>query len=309
MQYRLLSALPLLVLTSGCAARRVPVQATVVDLSPKFLSFYDSAVAGQLDAEARWSLWKTRYGFAAVPPTPFGDSLARRLLDSAWTRYPDALPRIRTGAAALGISPERELHRVVGLLGCGSETKVKVVVFVGGFEENAFAYSSADGTPTIALPLEAGDASRSLLHELTHAVHRSSGCADIKSGYGQSLAELVLSEGVAMRVVERLLPGHGASYYTNAAPGWLDSATARRAAILRGVREHLTESGGAIAQKFTFGGGTTGLPREAYYAGWEIIGALLRGGMSLRDIATTRPDGIADLVLRGIQELEPESAR
>jgi hypothetical protein len=281
----------------------VPGRVTVVDYSPKFLAFYDTASAATLDPNARWALWKRLYGFAAVPPTPFGDSLARRLLDSAWTRYPMALPRIRQGAAALGISPEAELQRVITLLGCGEQTRVRLIVFVGGFEENAFAFTSRDGLPTVAIPLEAGDAARSLLHEFTHTVHRSSGCADIRSGYEQSLAELLLSEGVAMRTVEALLPGRPASYYLTASPEWLDTADVRRTAILRGIREHLSDAGAETARRFTFGGGTTGLLREGYYAGWEVTGALLRSGVSLHEIATTPPARIPALIRRGLNAL------
>ena len=275
----------------------------VVDLSPKFLAFYDSAVARHLDPDARWALWKRTYGFAAVPPTPFGDSLARRLLDSAWSHYPDSLSRIRRGVAALGISPGVELQRVITLLGCGTGTRARVVAFVGGFEDNAFAYSSKDGLPTVALPIETGDARRSVDHEFTHAVHRSSRCASITRGYDQSLAELVVSEGIAMRVVQALEPGHPDTYYVNGKQAWFDSAQAHQAAILRGVREHLTEAGVPVVQRFTFGNGTTGLGREGYYAGWVIVGALLQHGVSFHEIATTHPDKIPALLLRGMDLL------
>jgi Predicted Zn-dependent protease (DUF2268) len=276
----------------------------VVDLTPKFVAFYDTAVAHHLDPDARWALWKRTYNFAATPPTPFGDSLARRLLDSAWSRYPDSLTRIRRGVAALGISPTRELERVIEVLGCGTGTRVRVVAFVGGFDENAFAYSSHDGLPTVALPVEAGDAKRSVDHEFTHAVHRSAGCANITRGYDQSLAELVISEGLAMRVVEALNPGRPDIYYVIGQQSWLDSANAHRAAILRGIRDHLTEAGVPVVQRFTFGEGTTGLGREGYYAGWVILGALLKNGVSLHEIATTHPDKIPALLLRGIDLLE-----
>ncbi|MGH7652779.1 MAG: DUF2268 domain-containing putative Zn-dependent protease [Gemmatimonadaceae bacterium] len=275
----------------------------VVDLSPKFLAFYHSAVARHLDPDARWALWKRTYDFAAVPPTPFGDSLARRLLDSAWSRYPDSLSRIRRGVAALGVSPTVELQRVIALLGCGAGTKARIVAFVGGFENNAFAYSSKDGRPTVALPIEAGDAKRSVDHEFTHAVHRSSGCANIVRGYDQSLAELVVSEGLAMRVVQALVPGQPDIYYVNGRQEWFDSAQAHQTAILRGVREHLTEAGVPVVQRFTFGNGTTGLGREGYYAGWVIVGALLQHGISFHEIATTHPDKIPALLLRGMDFL------
>jgi hypothetical protein len=305
----------------GCAAQTAPRTITadpqllsqpggvaITDLSPRFLAFYDSARAKSLDASERWILWKRLYGFAAVPPTPFGDSLARRLLDSAWTRYPDSLPRIRKGVASIGVNPDVALRRVVALLGCGQNTHVRLIAFVGGFEDNAFAFST-DGVPTIAIPIEAGDPQKSMIHEFTHAVHRSSGCADFRSGYGQSLGELVVSEGLAMRVAEALVPGRPEYSYVAHKQEWLDIARARRDAILNGIRDHVADAGAAVVQRFTFGGGTTGLSREAYYAGWEIVGELLRTGMSFHDIATTTPTHFPALIGQAVASLEANTSR
>jgi hypothetical protein len=285
-----------------------PGGVTITDLSPRFLAFYDSATAASLDPSERWMMWKRLYGFAAVPPTPFGDSLARRLLDSAWTRYPNAIPRIRKGVASFGVNPDVQLDRVVSLLGCGQGTRVRLIAFVGGFEDNAFAFST-NGIPTVAIPVEAGDPQKSMIHEFTHAVHRSSGCADFKSGYGQSLGELVISEGVAMRVVQALVPGRPEYYYVAHAQEWLDTARIRRNAILDGVRDHTADVGAAAVQRFTFGQGTTGLSREAYYAGWEIVGELLRSGMSFHDIATTPPSRFQALIGRAVASLEANPPR
>jgi len=275
----------------------------VTDLSPRFLTFYDSATAANVDPSARWIMWKRLYGFAAVPPTPFGDTLARRLLDSAWTRYPASLQRIRRGVSSFGVNPSAELGRVVSLLGCGGNTRVRLIAFVGGFEDNAFAFST-NGVPTVAIPIEAGDPLKSMVHEFTHAVHRSIGCADFRSGYGQSLGELVISEGLAMRVVETLVPGRPEYSYVAHKQEWLDTARARRNAILDGIRDHLADSGTTVVQRFTFGEGTTGLSREAYYAGWEIVGELRRMGMSFHDIATTPPRGFPVLIRRAVALLE-----
>ena len=273
----------------------------VVDLTGRFLAFYDSATARPLDADTRWQLWQRLYHFAAVPPTPFGDSLARRLFDSAWARYPSALPQIRKGVSGLGVSPSNALQRVVALLKCGDTVKVRVTVFVGGFEGNAFAFGVRNGWYGIAVPVEAGNPGRSMIHELAHAVHRG-GCAPFRTGYGQSLAELVVTEGLAMRVVQRVLPGHNAEFYTVAAPGWLTKARARRPEILAGIVAHLTDTGSAVVQRYTFGNGASGLSREAYYGGWEIVGAMLdRLGMSLHDIAVVNPRDYPDLVRRAIE--------
>jgi len=53
----------------------------------------------------------------------------------------------------------------------------------------------------------------------------------------------------------------------------------------------------------TFWDGTTGLTREAYYAGWEIIGQLLRGGMSFHEIATTPAVSFPALIAQAIASI------
>lgn len=303
------AAWKLLLLSAGACVQSVPrtvppsASVTVVDLTPKFLAFYDSARSLNADPDLRWQLWRRLYNFAAVPPTPFGQELARRLLDSAWVRYPVAISVIRHGAEGLAVSPDTVLRDVVRLLGCGNQVRVRLTVFVGGFEGNAFAFGVRDGMSNIALPVEAGEPARSIIHEFAHAVHRD-GCVTFESGYGGSLAELVVTEGLAMRVVERLLPGHDANYYTDAAPGWLEAAAAHRDSILRGVRDHREDRGQATSQRFTFGNGAAGLPREAYYVGWEVVGAMLtRMHMSFQSLARTPPAQYADLVKEAIDSL------
>ena len=280
-----------------------PPKVVVVDLTPKFLAFYDSANRLDADGEQRWQLWQRLVGFAAVPPGEFGQRLARQLLDSAWTRYPGVLDKIRRGAGGIGVSPDTALHQVVDLLGCGRETRVRLTTFVGGFEANAFAFGVLDGFSNIAIPVEAGEPARSIVHEVAHAVHRD-GCVTFGTSYGGTLAELVMTEGLAMRVVERLRPGHDEAYYTAAAPGWLEAARMRRDSLLKGVRAHLDDRGTDVIQRFTFGTGVSGLSREAYYAGWEVIGTLLtRMGMSFHDIATTPPAEYPQLASKAIDSL------
>ena len=273
----------------------------VVDLTPRFLAFYDSATVLHADADERWNLWRSLYHFAAVPPTPFGDSLARRLLDSSWARYASALPVIRRGAVGLGISADTALQRVVGILQCGDTVRVRLTVFVGGFEANAFAFGVRDGKANIAIPVEAGIPSRSIIHEMTHAVHRG-GCARFATGYGQSLAELVITEGLAMRVVQHVLPDHDAAFYLTATPAWFRDAQSRHTQLLEGIIAHLSDSGSEAVQRFTFGTGTTGLSREAYYAGWALVGLMVdRLRMSLHDIAVADPATYPDLIRRTMQ--------
>ncbi len=51
--------------------------------------------------------------------------------------------------------------------------------------------------------------------------------------------------------------------------------------ILGGIREHLTDGTSEAVTRFTFGGGTTYLEREAYYAGQVVVGPLLETGWTL----------------------------
>ncbi|MBE3591321.1 MAG: hypothetical protein IMW98_11025 [Firmicutes bacterium] len=118
----------------------------LVDLTPRFLDFYDAARAERAGPERRWQLWQERYGFAAVPPTPEGQELARRLLDEAWDRYPLVMDRIRAGAAGLQPAPLPVLERVAALLGCPA-VAVRLVVFAGFLAGNACGYVDA-GRPT-----------------------------------------------------------------------------------------------------------------------------------------------------------------
>jgi uncharacterized protein YjaZ len=119
----------------------------------------------------------------------------------------------------------------------------------------------------------------------------------------QSLGELVLTEGLAMRVVEALEPGRPEYTYVAQGQEWLDTARSRRNAVLEGIRDHLADTGNSAVQRFTFGEGTTGLRREAYYAGWEIVGELLRSGMSFHEIATAPVARFPALIERAITPL------
>jgi hypothetical protein len=46
-----------------------PINLTIKDLAPKFLTFYDEATKAKASPARRWELWKKDYDFAAVPPT------------------------------------------------------------------------------------------------------------------------------------------------------------------------------------------------------------------------------------------------
>ena len=121
------------------SSRGPALSVEVVDLTPRFFKFYETATAEKADPEQRWQLWQKLYGFAAVPPTPEGKTMARTLLDKAWSQYPKVIARIRQGAAILKPSLQSTLESVAKLLhGTQYPIKVRVIVFVGGLENNAF---------------------------------------------------------------------------------------------------------------------------------------------------------------------------
>jgi hypothetical protein len=265
-----------------------PVNIELVDLTPRFLDFFEAAREVE-DPDRRWEIWRERYGFAAVPPTPAGQEMARRLLDEAWPRYPAILAQVRAGAGAMVPGPRAILAAVAALLGLDRPLTVRVVAFVGGFENNAFA-TVRDGIPVVNLPIEQSAELRALVlpHEFTHAVHLM--VAGLPGTWERPLAQVVVEEGLATRVTAALVPGRpDADYLTfpgrDGGDAWLAACRERERAILAGLRPFLSDADGATVARFTFGSGTTGLEREAYYAGWAVVGHLHGSGHALAELA------------------------
>lgn len=287
------------------SSRAPALSVEVVDLTPRFIKFYETAAAEKADPERRWQLWQQLYGFAAVPPTPEGKTLARTLLDKAWPQYPQVMARIRQGAAVLQPSPQSILESVAQVLnGTQYPVKVRVIVFVGGLENNAFASVDKEGVPVVAVPVESSDEDLrlNLTHEFTHAVHVK--IAGLRGTWERSISETILMEGLAMRVTEKLIPGKRPEFYTVARSNeWLPEADKRQAAILRGIQQHLDKSDSETVSRFTFGGGTTGLRREAYYAGWVVVGELEEQGMRLADIAKLSRSSMKEVINGAINAL------
>jgi hypothetical protein len=118
------------------------------------VDFYDSSVGEHADPDRRWELWKSKYDFAAVPPIPAGQKMAREQLDAAWAKYPEAMSQIRLGAAALAPPPQERLRKVTELLGARGPIRIRLIAFVGTFRRNAFSKGVKDGVSSIAIPLE-----------------------------------------------------------------------------------------------------------------------------------------------------------
>ena len=261
-----------------------PLNLTIKDLTPKFLKFYDEATKENASPERRWELWKKDYDFAAVPPTPEGEQMKRKILDDAWPKYPAVIDRIRAGAASITPDPNATLRQIAELLRPEKPVNITLIVYVGGLDGNAFT-AAFDNKITTALPIEDDLATRALrmTHELTHAVHISMG--SFSGGWIRTIGTTVLTEGLAMRATQRLLPGHPDAYYCEARPGWFDQAAKLRNGILQDVRTAIHSDKSEDVMRFTIGKGPSGIEREAYYAGWVVVGYWLDHGMTFADIA------------------------
>ena len=255
----------------------------IVDLTPRFLAFYEAARAAP-DAAARFAIWTEHYGFAAVPPGPRGEEMARRLLEQGWPLYAAALPLLRRGAAVFGNEPIETLRAVTRLLEADGPVTIRLTAYVGAFDDNAF--SAGGDPPSIAFPVEMAPDLRRLImaHEFTHAVHIR--LAGLSGGWERSIGATILQEGLAVHVARELNPGRATmADYIEHRPGWWAGISARKAEVLRGILPMLTRQDGETVFRFTVGEGTTGFDREAYAAGWWVVEQLRARGMSLAQIA------------------------
>jgi hypothetical protein len=276
----------------------------VRDIAPRFLDFYEAA-KDVPDADARFAIWKAKYGFAAVPPTPEGQAMARQLVDAAWPKYAAALPTIRAGAKAMRPEPLSVLQAVAAVLKPDEAVTVRVNTYVGGFEPNAFTYSMK-GVPVVSVPLELSPEQRTLIfpHEMTHAVHMAIG--KLSGGWERTIGTTALQEGLAMQVTREVVPGRPVTEYVSADPGWWDKVLANRKAILQGLKPDLDKKDAQTVFKYTIGDGATGLHREAYATGWFVVERLRKDGMSLAQIARIPEADMPAVVGRAIDEILAE---
>jgi hypothetical protein len=302
--------LPLMLHALGRSTRLAPykyeeadgsLRVQVSDLSPLFLDFF-AAARETADPEARFRIWKEKYGFAAVPPTPEGDRMARELVDAAWPRYADALKVIRAGAQAMQPQPLPVLKSVAKVLKPDAPVTVRVNAYVGGFEVNAFTYGQ-DDVPVVCVPIEMAPDVRGpvFTHEMTHAVHMA--IAHLSGGWERSIAATALQEGLAMQVTREALPGLPITDYVGGAPGWWDRAQPAKVAVLKGALPLLEKKDSQTVYDFTIGQGTTGLQREAYIVGWFVVERLRADGMDLPAIARVPETDMPALVHKVIGKI------
>ena len=269
----------------------------IMDFTPRFLSFYEKAIEED-DADRRFELWKKHYDFVALPPgLPDRDERARKMLDEAWPKYPGVLDRIRPGVSALSPAPEPMLEQVGELLDAGDKLpSIMLLYYVGMLEDNAFFAPQPDGTLLVALPAEMDEERRETImaHEFAHAVHHA--LSDLTHGLEDSVAERIFSEGIAMRATQALFPEKSDHKHLGGEPEWQEACHQNLDKILAGLPEHLESAGPEHVNRFTLGEGITGLKREAYCAGWYLVGRMLDEGSTLADLVRIPEAEVADRV-------------
>ena len=281
-KFRVLAWVLLLFLMGAAPAPQVSI--TVKDLTPKFLAFYEAAQK-QADPDKRFALWKQMYGFAAVPPGPQGDAMARELLDHAWSGYPAVMDRIKAGLAGFDPPPETTLKRVADVLEPDGPVNITLLLYVGGLEKNAFTATGKEGVPTVAVSVEQDPADRGpiMTHEMVHAVQITMGTNS--GGWVRTIGETALAEGLAMRVTKKLYPNLPDSAVAERTPGWLNECASRRRQILLDVKSAVASAKSEDVFRYTIGKGPAGVEREAYYAGWLVVDYWTRHGLSYAEVA------------------------
>ncbi len=275
-------------------------QIEVKSVVPKFISFYEKASQRKLNDEELFDLWKEQYNFAAVPPTEEGERLKKKLLLKAWDKYEQYIDYIKSWVLDQQ-NVQSFLSKVKSLLGCNESINVVVIYFVGAFDENAFVAPYDEQRLALCLPIENGHSDITLCHELTHIVHSKT--AKIQSDWERTVATLLIQEGLATHVSKVLVPGKDDRLYIEHKVGWLQTCQNKREDILRGIYPYLDESSSETIYRFTMGTGTTNTEREAYYTGWEIVGALLREGFTFGDMASIQETELPNW-LRNVYPLE-----
>ena len=255
----------------------------------KFETFYAHATAKPMDADARFKLWQTEDGLAAVPPGPDGDAMARKLLDDAWSKYPALMPKLdglEKGAEETAREMFAKDNEILGT--ANDPIHTRLILYVGQFDNNAFTVPPMEGKPaTILMPVENINLKIALAHELTHSIQLQ--LVPIKNSFGAPVGETMFLEGLAMRTSQRAVPGLPDAAYTSMPnePDWMPNCIAKKDAVMKAILPDLNKSGHEIAMKYTFGQGNMGMQREAYCAAWFVMGKLLDSGKTLPELART----------------------
>jgi len=276
------------------------IHVEIIDYTPRFLAFYERAREVS-DPAGRFALWQEHYGFAAVPPGPRGEAMARGLLDAGWSRYAPNLASLRRGAATFGTMPLDTLRAIARVLEADRPLDVDFLVYVGAYDDNAFTAGAAP--PMVAFPVEMSADLRPqvMAHELTHAVHIQ--LAGLSGGWERSIAATLMQEGLAMHVSREVVPGRPVAAYVEHEAGWWPRVSARKADLLRDLLPVLTRQDGETVFTYTMGNGPSGFQREAYAVGWWVIEHLRSTGMTLGQIARISEADMPVVAERAIREM------
>ncbi|HET6170198.1 MAG TPA: hypothetical protein VFE01_08455, partial [Terracidiphilus sp.] len=227
--------------------------------------------------------------------TPAGQQMARKILDDAWPKYAQALPVIERGIANIQPPPSETLQQVAALLQVDVPIRAHLLLFVGGFDNNAFTSPGKNGVPTVALPVEGQGSTMILTHEFTHVVEAEQ--ANLSLDWKRPVAHTIFAEGLAMRVTQQIHPGQPDKEYVGEfTPNWFARAKQKQGAILADIAPHLAESDSSAIMRYTMGTGGAGVEREAYLAGWLVIGDLLANGWTFPRLARVTDSEMPALV-------------
>lgn len=265
----------------------------IIDLIPNFIKFFDLANHENVTEEERWYLWKEHYNFAGLPPG--FDEQARNQLKKVWSLYKSNIEQIRFWKPT-PIQFKEYLSKIQKLLGYEDDIQFIIVFFIGAYDDNAFITPYNQDKSALCLPIENKLSDITIVHELTHIVHAKT--ASLRMNWERPLAELILQEGLALHVSKYLIPGEDNEAYIEMGEdhGWLHSCHEHRTEIISGIKPYLFDSESNTLNRFTFGEGSTGLRREAYYAGWELVDSALRTGVSFKELASISTTNIPDFV-------------
>lgn len=140
-----------------------------------------------------------------------------------------------------------------------------------------------------------------MAHELAHAVQI--GVCSISGGWVRTIGTALVAEGLALQVSQEIFPGNPDKAFIEHKPGWLKEMEIHQSEILRNIQPFLSSSSLDDVTRFTMGAGASGFEKEAYYAGWLVVGYWLNNGMTFSDIARISEKDMPKRVQETIQLL------
>lgn len=256
----------------------------LINLVPKFVTFLEKSKKIQT-MDGKWELWKTEYNFAAIPPTEAALVQAKLDFVRVYQKYLTFEHQIKEF-----YNDEETIKTCILALRNKLDTNcimdIKIVYFVGFFENNPFVTTDANGKLCVCLPIENNSDEEfqriQLYHELTHIYH--SELSNTPFLYERPLSFLILQEGLALRMSEQMVPGHADSKYVSHQSGWYEKIDRYRNNVISGIIPDIHKKGTETLYKYTMGKGNTGYEREAYYIGWILVGKMLDNGYSFREL-------------------------